>query len=150
MADGKIYITITDEPISETSGGTQAQKEKKDKKQKKQDQLNYQFNEFIKEEAIKFANYQISNIGFYTGNYQAQREVAGAMAIGYKIINIGNAVARSIAWGSPIPTIIAVGSMAINTGLEIVKSIEQNKRQNYEINILRDISGLSNKTNGSR
>lgn len=150
MADGKIYITITDEPTGNGIGNGSKRKTAEQKEKEKKEQLNYQFYEFIKEQAIKVATYSVENIGFFTGNYQQQRDMTTAISLGYKAISIGNAIGRSIAMGSPIPAIVTIGALAISTGLEAGKIIEQNKRDNYEINLLKQISGLNSRTNGSR
>jgi len=150
--DGRIYITITDSPVSSVgNGGTgSGQGRVKDstgveKQLREIDLIRHQVNNFTIDQAKQVAAYAINNIGNFSGDYNAQRSIQHTVQIGSKMLGIGMAFATS----GPL------GIMAtIATGIGFIEQEYANqfaiKKQNYTINRLRDISGLDNLTNGSR
>ena len=100
------------------------------------------------------ANYSLSNIGNFTGDYNAQRQVNFARSA----INVATGLVTSaymgFAVGGPIGTIIGAGisaaSQVINFGLQLNSESIEIKKQNYNIQQLRQLSGLDGLTNGSR
>ena len=159
MADGKIYITITDEPISndpnniqkvitpnyesgslKNSFGNNANDNLIEK------YMDYQFFNFIKQQALQQVNFDIENIGFITGNYTQQRHIQEAYTLGSKLVGIG----VSFMAGGVVGGMLAIAGSTINLVREEWKYNEQIKRQNKNITQLKYISGLDNYTNGSR
>lgn len=160
MADGKIYITITDEPVSgkttstSTSGSTQDKKDENDNKNSLfGDFAKHQFFNFVESQAKQFISYSIGNIGNFTGNYQSQRQVQETLKIGNMIKGIAMSVVAGSKFGLPgalIAGSIAIASTAINLAYENHTLDVQTKQQNREIAMMRQLSGLDGLTNGSR
>ena len=161
MADGKIYITITDEPVSSkatsaNTSGTQ-QSGKKDENDNKNslfgDFVKHQFFNFVESQAKQFMNYSISNIGNFTGNYQSQRQVQETLRIGNMAKGVVLSVAAGAKFGLPGALVaggIAMASTVINLAYENHSLDVQTKQQNREIAMMRKISGLDALDNGSR
>ena len=155
-ADGKIYITISDTRTGEVLGGgnTTIPSTKKPKENIANDFFKHQFFNFIENEAKQMANYSLSNIGNFTGDYNAQRQVNFARSA----INVATGLVTSaymgFAVGGPIGTLIGDGisaaSQVINFGLQLNSESIEIKKQNYNIQQLRQLSGLDGLTNGSR
>ena len=167
MADGKIYITITDQPISDNNNGIQSGSRANDGsshwknvKAPKEDTTTlgqwaqYQLFHTIKRSANEVLSYGIGNIGFFTGDYQQQRNVQSAVSVAQDIMSIGMSAIGGFSVGGVVGAIIGASITTINKGLttamSIYTEIEQVKRTNYAIDRLRDISGLNGLTNGSR
>ena len=96
--------------------------------------------------AIQFANWSISNIGNFTGDKSQQSRVQSIVNMNMKVAGgIGAYVVGGI-WGA----IAYVGMQTFNFGLNEYSNSVNIKKQNYEINQLRKISGLDVLTNGGR
>lgn len=156
-SDGKIYITISDKR-GEGGGGetpTNDPKEKETKGSILGKYAQHQFFGLIKSEANNLVNYTIGNIGNFTGDYRQQRVAQMSVSMLQKTNNLfmsayaGATLTGSLA-GGVIGLAVAGLSMAVNTGLQTYSEWFANKRQNYEISQLRDISGLDTLTNGGR
>lgn len=158
MADGKIYITITDEPVGNKPApkpvSKSAKKEEEEKNNLFTDFAKHQFFNFIESQAKQFMNYTIGNIGNFTGNYQTQRQIQESLRIGNMVKGVGMAtIAGATTFGLPGALIaggIAIASQAINLIYEDHSLTVQTKQQNREIAMMRKISGLDGLTNGSR
>lgn len=157
MADGKIYITITDEPLTKPEPGTpqppKPEGEKDDKNSLFSDFAKHQFFEFIKAQSKQFINYTIGNIGNFTGNYQSQRQIQETISIGNRIANVGMAAIAGAKYGvagAIIGAVVSIASQGIELGLQDHTLGVQVKQQNREIDMMRKISGLDGLTNGSR
>jgi len=157
MSDGKIYITISDTRTGEVLGGTNIQVPKAPKSENNENVLKdfakHQFFNLIESEAKQMVNYSLSNIGNFTGDYNAQREVNfGLSALGF-VRSLGMGAIAGAQYG-PVGAAIGVGVMAIsqtiNFGLQLHSQNLEIRKQNYSINQLRQLSGLDGLTNGSR
>jgi len=158
MADGKIYITISDTRMGENGGvGTPEQPKEKEKEKHKSvgEYAKHQFFSLVKGQAQQIANYSIGNIGNFTGDFHAQRTAQ----MGMKFINVikdstmsfvGGATLTGTMTGGVVALAVVGMSMAISSGMQIYGEWFANKRQNYEISQLRDISGLDTLRNGGR
>lgn len=167
MDEGKIYITISDtrnggnggggetptpSPTPSTATGTSGEKEPN----LLGDFIKHKFYNMVQEQAKQLVNYSIGNIGNFTGDYQVQREVE----TGVKVANIGVNLATTFAGGfiatggNIVGGIAAVGfmvaSQTINFALQETANRVSNRNQNYNIEQLRNISGLDALTNGGR
>lgn len=162
MDEGKIYITISD-----TRGGggeptpspeTPTPKEPKEEKEKNLlgDFLKHKFFNMVEDQAKQMVNYTIGNIGNFTGDYQAQREIETSM----KVANMGVSLVTAFmggmtaTGGNILGGVAAVGFMVASQGINIALQEHANKvsnrNQNYNIEQLRNISGLDALTNGGR
>lgn len=155
MNDGKIYIVITDNP-GKLNGEIDAKKVETKQTEKESD-LNFvkhQFYNFIESQAKQTLNYSISNYGFKTGNFQVQNDIEVGLRVLNSVKNIGISIAAGFKYGQAagavVAGVVAIASQAINFGESIHTANLQTNRQNYEINILRQKSGLDLYTNGSR
>lgn len=114
----------------------------------------HQFYHFIQQEATEAANWSISNIGNFTGDYVKQANVQKAVGLAGKVAGIGMSIAAGAqvggVWGALIAGTIAVASTAISIGLEDKANAFQVYKQNREIAQLRELSGLNPLTNGGR
>ena len=159
MSDGKIYITISDTRTGEVIKGTDIIVPEKKKSNTEENELqNYvmhQFRNLITQQAKNMVNYSLGNIGNFTGDYNAQREVnfsLSALNVGSSII--AGAFAGLKVTGSPVGAIVGAAtvatSQAINFGLKLKSEQVALNKQNYNIQQLRQLSGLDGLTNGSR
>lgn len=158
MADGKIYITITDEPIqqnvNEVSGGGSNNSLPKAKTQDGVGVAGHYFLNIMESEVKAMVNYSLGNIGNFTGNYITQNNVNSALRIGGKLIGLGTSIAAGAAMGGPVGAVAAgiayTAGEITNFALQEKSNNFAYKKQNREIDILRQMSGLDTLTNGSR
>lgn len=151
--DGKIYITISD--TRDGSGGGVGNDADDKKKTTIGDFAKHKFFNLIQSEAKQLVNTSINNIGYFTGNYQAQRDAQVGMNLLNMLINMGtSAYAGFKATGTWQGAVIAVAvstiSQGINIGVTTHRELTEVKRNNAEVKILRERLGLESLTNGSR
>lgn len=152
MSDGKLRIIITDD----TKSGNSAEEKVKEaqtptaKQNKGDTAINnvgaYILYRTIENTAKSVANYAIANIGNFTGDYTAQRNINNALNMGGRVLAIGTMLAT----GNVAGAIISGVGMATSDILGMISETQANKKQNYEIEQLRKLSGLDQRTNGSR
>lgn len=148
-ADGKIYITITDARTGEVIKDTDKPTPTPTKPSEEKDKTSiakHQLWHFIENEAKQMAQYTISNIGNFTGDYNAQRQIN----FGLSVLNSAKNIGLAALYGGPVGAGIAVASMTINFGLQLHSENLEVKKQNHNIDQLRQLSGLDGLTNGSR
>ena len=160
MNDGKIYIIVTDklpdgkgEPAPETS------KKKEEETSDNSLLMHWARDSLIntvKQTVNTSIHYAISNIGNFTGDYMTQRQVNNAIHNINSLKSIGStALAGFVAsGGNPIGAVIgaslAVVNQTISSIFEITSNSISNKKVNYEIEQLRDRSGMNTLLDGSR
>lgn len=158
MADGKIYIIVTDQL---PGGGGEPQPGVEQTKEKKQDEnllakfAYHKFFNLIESQAKQAVNYGINNIGNFTGDYVKQQHVQDSMEIVSFLVDLGTAAYVGLkATGSPWGAAIAVGTALIGKGVNRLEQIYagqvENNRQNRQIAQLRTRAGLNGTNNGSR
>lgn len=154
MADGKIYITISD-----TRGGSGAgvsnDTDNKEQKQQTLDQLiKHNFFNFLDSQAKQAINYSIGNIGNFTGNYQAQRNAEQQLAAVNFLINLGSAIYTGFKTGggpgAAIAAAVTIGSQTINMAYSYRSESFENKKINRNIDMMRKRLGIEGLTDGSR
>lgn len=160
MSDGKIYITISDartgEVIKDTniSVPSEPKQKKKTEEEKRNDFIRHQLFHLIENEAKTMVNYSISNIGNFTGDYNAQRDINYALSATGVMTSIGLGAWQGAKIGGIPGAIIGASavtlSQAVNFGLQLRSQNLEIRKQNYNINQLRQLSGLDGLTNGSR
>jgi len=155
--DGKIYITISDQRVGGGGGPGPAVPEtpKEDKTKSLGDYAKHAFFNIIQDTAKKAVNNSINQIGNYTGDYYAQRQVQISIGALEKIGNLGmsffagTTITGTMAGG--IVGLIATGAMmGVNYGLEEFNNRVAIARNNREISYLKDVSGLNTLKDGSR
>lgn len=160
MADGKLYIIITDE---ESGGGGPNPKPTPPRptpKKQETEQISdngffkHQFYNFIESQAKQFANYALNNIGNFTGNYQSQANLQAGIQLMNQVKGIGMSIAAGAQMGGPYGAIagaiIGVATTAINYAYSDYSYGVEIKKQNRYTDELRKLSGLDSRTNGSR
>ena len=153
--DGKIYIYLTDKKIDGGQPNSEPEKPEKEKTISPTIQfLQHEMFHFAKQQATQMFNYTIENIGNFTGNYQQQRDIQATLSAANTLSNIaitGITVGLTInPFAGVIASAVAATSLAINYGRQERLNNFMVKRQNREIEIMRDISGLNSLTNGGR
>lgn len=155
MADGKIYIIVTDQLPNGQGPVTPDKTEKKeDKESAMKDFAAHKFFNFIQSQSKQVVNYTISNIGNFTGNYIAQDHVNDAM----NFINFGvEAVTAAIAgakYGGVYGAVVAAGAViatkAITTAEQYIAGAIENDHRNRIVAQLRSRGGANALDNGSR
>ncbi len=154
--DGKIYITISD---TRGSGGPENPKPEKEIEKKSDWDV---FKDWASQKLINEGKYLVSqainttvnNIGNFTGDFQAQRDIQNLMSIMSDAASIGGSVAGGfIVAGVPgaiVSGVVVVGNAIINKAINYQLSELERKRQNYSIDILRQRAGLNQLYDGSR
>ena len=171
MNDGKIYITLSDKRAEGTSNGGKLEKKDYIRRRKTLPEelkvdfsnginegvayLQHEFIHIAKQQASQYINYSIENIGNFTGNYQTQRDVQAALnATGILVSAATAGFYVGVTTSSPVlglfAAAVSVGVSAINYNRQEKANQFAIKRQNHEVEIIRDISGLNSLTNGSR
>lgn len=156
--DGKIYITISNHKVSDKGSGktTKPEDEKTKNENVLKDYVKDSFFHLIRSEAKTLVNYGVSNIGNFTGNYQAQRDTETVMGMINDITGLGMAfmAGTTATGGNPIGGLVAVGvavvAKGVNFGLREYNNQLENRRLNYDINLLKMQSGLNTLADGSR
>ena len=158
-SDGKIYIVITDKLPTESQAQTQNKTPVSAGSGKNSDDIlkHWAKNRLISEVehlGMTAVNYQLSNIGNFTGDYIAQNNVNNALNAAHTLMGIGGSALAGFMVAGPIGAVIAGSISVINTGVNSALSIHSNKIQNqktnYEIEQLRRRSGLNTTLDGSR
>lgn len=156
MADGKIYITISDERNGNGGIGSNGSNDTPTTKTTPFNQyIQQQFNDLIKTQSQQVVNAALGNVGFLTGNYIAQRKINETISIANSLRTIGLMayggfkVSGTVA-GAAVGGAFALVSLATSVIISDTKAHIEVNRTNQQIDRLRDISGLNNLTNGSR
>lgn len=155
--DGKIYIIITDQLPTGTPPSPQTPSTNTQTSSSGKDGINIfdlQFFSFMKSQVMKAVNYNISNTGNFTGNYQLQRNIQSSMQDCFDLLNLGNAIISGYKHGGVLGAIgagtLAILAPSINKAYENrLIDIEQ-MQTNNKIEQLRVRAGLNQLTNGSR
>lgn len=157
MADGKIYIIVTDQlPAGQGPLTPDKQKDKKEEKDSSlKDFASHKFFNFIESQAKQAVNYGISNIGNFTGDYVKQQQVNGAKELLSFGMELGAAVIAGFKytgspWGSLIAAGVVVAGKGITIGEQLLSQAAETSRQNRYIDQLRTRAGLNSTNNGSR
>lgn len=154
MADGKIYIIVTDQL---PGGGGPLVPDKPKEKEKESalgDYARHRFFNFIESQAKQALNYSISNIGNFTGDYVKQQQVANLVSFINFGVEFGNAIYSGFkyggGYGAAVGAAIVIASKAINMGQDWLSNAAEVGRQNRAINQLRERVGMNNTNNGNR
>jgi len=159
--DGKIYIIITDKLPAGTSPGTgpgmattPSGSSSGSKSNIIMDYAAHEFFNLIKREALVAINYNLNNIGNFTGDYITQRHVNETRTILSDVASLGIAtIAGAKFGGAPgaiIATVVQAAGLATSAIVNYSLNQIQNTKTNYEISQLKDRSGLNSLKDGSR
>ena len=158
MADGKIYIIVTDRlpggmsPIPDDENN----KEKSSKEGALGKYAQHKFFNLIESQAKQFVSYSINNIGNFTGDYIQQQQTQSAKQGIDFLVNVGQSafagwkISGGSPWGAAIGAAIAVAGSAINYAEQIYAGSVENRRQNLAIAQLKTRAGLNSTNNSSR
>lgn len=155
MADGKIYITISDT----RGGGTKPQPTpvpggSREDNNMLSNFIQHRFFNLVESQAKQAVNYAISNIGNFEGDYINQTHVSDAVRMMNGLASIGMSAWAGLRVGGPIGAVVGAGidiaGKVITAGEQIYAGYVQNVRQNKAITQLRSRAGLNDTHNGSR
>lgn len=157
MADGKIYIIVTDQlpggqgplpPDTPDSG------KEKTKENKFESWATHQFLNLVKQQVIQNITFTVNNIGNFTGDYQAQRDAQLSLSLLQEGMNLGLSIYAGYKIGNIPGAAIAAGVYAVNKTISTVQEYRlidlQQKQSNYSIQQLKNRSGLNSNRDGSR
>lgn len=157
MADGKLYIIVTDQLPGGTGPLTpdKPSDTNKDRESALADFAKHKFFNLIENQAKQAVSYTISNIGNFTGDYLQQEQTSFAVQLISDGIDIANAAwagakLTGSPWGALIGAGVAVIGKTYNYGMQIYAGYMENVRQNKQIAQLRTRAGLNSTNNGSR
>ena len=157
MADGKLYIIVTNQlPGGMTvTPGEESDKKDKDKENVLADFAKHKFRNMIESQAKQALNYSINNIGNFTGDYVNQTHMSEALSFVNSVLDIGAAAYAGLKYtghaaGAIIAAGVAIAGKAITVGEQYYAGYVANVRQNRAIAQLRDRAGLDGTNNGSR
>lgn len=156
MTDGKIYIIVTNKlpgGVGPGPGPKPSEKEEKDEDL---------FSHWAKNRLIslgkglakKAVMYPLSNIGNFTGNYVAQTQINNSLSVVNSLLSIGTAAFAGFKLfgppGAAIAASIAVINETVSYSLQSISNWVENQKINYNIDQLRDRSGMNATLDGSR
>lgn len=158
MADGKIYIIVTDQlpngqgPITPDGNDNKKKKEDKDPLGK---YIQHSFFNMIQSQAKQFMSYSIENIGNFTGDYIKQQQTQNAKQFTDFALNVTSAAIAGLKltgspYGAIVGAVVAVAGQGISYAEQFYAGEVENKRQNRAIAQLRTRAGLNSTNNGSR
>lgn len=160
--DGKIYIIVTNKLPAGTSVPTitDGQKTESSSTTKSESLLaryaQHKFFNFIQSQTEQFISYEISNIGNFTGNYVAQRNVDSTVASLNVLTNVATAAYAgfTMSGGNVFGALIGAGVSVISQTVSFLQREKINqlvfRQQNYTLDVLKERSGLYSLDNGSR
>lgn len=169
MADGKIYITISD-TRGGSNGGEQLNSSSNPSSVVQTAQSKKGTSDITKILALKAfdtaigianqaASYSIGNIGNFTGNYQQQRDIQSNLTIVNTVVGYGETAVSGFMMGgggisgaivAAVMVTAKAGTDLFNKFLEIQADQINNRKINRNIEFMRNRLGLEGLTNGSR
>lgn len=155
-SDGKIYIVITDKlPTSDTKVVEKSSASGKGDGDglydywAKSNLVNQ-----MKSISSTLINYQLSNVGNFTGDYIKQNEINTSLSYVSLLSNVVKGAMSGAQWGGPVGAVYGAIMSVLNTGLTSALNIKSNiisvSKTNYEIEQLRNRAGLNALKDGSR
>jgi len=159
--NGKLYITISDERGVGSSAGIDGGTLGAGKQQIESRDTNlitryaeHELFHIVKQVAQQAVNYQLSNIGNFTGNYIRQEEVNQLKQCASDIMNVGMSTFAGFSTAGPIGAVVgfvagvtSVVSSAVYSDLSAKVSYA---KTNFSISQLRERAGLNATYDGSR
>ena len=153
MANGKLYITITDD----REGGNGTPTPNPVGSEKKDDTLGryveHEMFHLVKQQALQAVNYSLANIGNFTGNYTTQRKVNEAKQVISGVMRVGMSTIAGAKYGwvgAVVGFVAGSASLVADTAYSVNSDYIENRKSNYEIQQLRERSGLNAAYDGSR
>lgn len=154
MADGKIYITISDTRKGGVGVDGKKPTEKKTMGETINEYAKHRFYSMIKTQTQQAVSYTVANIGNFTGDYVAQRHISDALEVTNGLVSIGMSAFAGFkiagGWGAVIGAGIDIAGRTISAGQQIYAGYVDNVRQNRAIDQLRNRAGLNSTENGNR
>lgn len=158
MNDGKIYIIVTDK-LPGGKGETTPEKPKKKEEETSDNSLlmHWARDSLIntaKQTVNKAIDYSLNNIGNFTGNYIAQTHINNLRSNLHTLTSIGESAFAGFMFAGPVGAVISTSLAVLNTGtsslFQIHSNLVANRKTNYEIEQLRNRSGMNTLLDGSR
>ena len=155
MANDKLYITISNKSRDNGSGDSDSKKKKeKDPAGEFKSYLVHQSLDLIKSKTLSAIDKSINRIGTFKGDYISSREAQYAIAMVKQSMSIGSSMLAGFAIGGGIGAIagatFAFSSILVDNVQDIIDYKQAYNVQQYEIDLIRQRSGLNSTTNESR
>ena len=158
--DGKLYIIVTDHLPSGDNGQIDPNEKKEDKKESPLLKFaQHQFFNFVESQAKQALSFTVSNIGNFTGNFEAQRTASVLVELAGRAANIATSAVTAFAAGGGGYTGAIAAGIAVATSVasytisdvraEYMRAWED-KKKNYAIENLRKRTGMYSLMDGSR
>jgi len=156
MADkDKLYITITDKRPSGEKIPTNPNGQKSDDEDDGlfSRAVEHQMFHFVKSQTMQAVNFQINNIGNFTGDYITQRKVSRIKSGITAVVDIGMTTLAGSKYGpigAAVGFVIGVMGATATAVYENETNLIENRRVNYSLEQLRERAGLNQLNDGSR
>jgi len=160
MKGNKIYITISDERLSNTysTGGGSASKESSGSFDSGSDAFKsyakHELAHLIKDTVQSAVSFSISQIGNLSGDYALQRQVNNAAALVNRGRNLIMSAAGGFVVGGIPGAIVGAAVSLIDSSFQSLANIHNQtvavRKQNYEIEQLRARVGMNSSNGGNR
>lgn len=155
LGNDKIYITISNKSGGNGNGDGDSKKNKeKDPSKELKSYLVHQSLDLIKSKTLSAIDKSINRIGTFKGDYISSREAQYAQAMVKQGMSIVSSMVAGATIGGGIGAIaggaFAFGSILVDNVQDIIDYNHAYNMQQYEIDLLRQRSGLNSTTNESR
>ena len=164
MADktDKLYITLTDNRGQGENGGTNGKPTPQSTASNQSNNSNdnalmryaeHQMFHLVKSATTRAVNFSLANIGNFSGDYIAQRNVNAIKQEIEGVITIGMTTLAGAKYGpvgAAIGFVVGVSSLAMGTVFEEITNSFENSKANFNIEMLRERVGLNTIYDGSR
>ena len=155
MANDKLYITISNKSGGNGSGDSDSKKKKeKDPASEFKSYLVHQSLDLIKSKTLSAIDKAVNRIGTFKGDYISSREAQYALSMVKQTSSIISSAVAGATIGGGIGAIagatFAFSSILVDNVQDLIDYNHAYNMQQYEIDLIRQRSGLNSTTNESR
>ena len=155
MANDKLYITISNKSGGNGSGDSDSKKKKeKDTASEFKSYLVHQSLDLIKSKTLSAIDKAVNRIGTFKGDYISSREAQYALSMVKQTSSIISSAVAGATIGGGIGAIagatFAFSSILVDNVQDLIDYNHAYNMQQYEIDLIRQRSGLNSTTNESR
>ena len=155
MANDKLYITISNKSGVNGSGDSDSKKKKeKDPASEFKSYLVHQSLDLIKSKTLSAIDKAVNRIGTFKGDYISSREAQYALSMVKQTSSIISSAVAGATIGGGIGAIagatFAFSSILVDNVQDLIDYNHAYNMQQYEIDLIRQRSGLNSTTNESR
>ena len=155
MANDKLYITISNKSGGNGTGDSDSKKKKeKDPAGEFKSYLVHQSLDLIKSKTLSAIDKSVNRIGTFKGDYISSREAQYALSMVKQTSSIISSAVAGATIGGGIGAIagatFAFSSILVDNVQDLIDYNHAYNMQQYEIDLIRQRSGLNSTTNESR